>query len=140
MAAPRACEMKFRGSSVLEGEAVQVVHGLAERDHVGILLFHVEQIGFHDRRRAIRHSLAHHHAADVAHECIRHRRTNAAADTRPADQQRVDGKHTKKYLEVGAKEHARPPLADDAIAGSGATSGMIAAPLLPSIWTRPSAW
>src|SRR6476659_11298565 len=99
MAAPRACEMKFRGSSVLEGEA------------------------FHDRRRAIRHSLAHHHAADVAHECIRYRRTNAAADARPADQQRVDGKHTKKYLEVGAKEHARPPFADDAIARLGRDLG-----------------
>src|SRR4029077_5543215 len=47
----------------------------------------------------------------------------AAADTRPADQQRVDGKHTKKYLEVGAKEHAGPPLADDAIARLGRDLG-----------------
>src|SRR6185312_14635402 len=78
---------------------------------------------FHDGRRAIRHGLAHHHAADVAHECVRYRRPNAAADTRSADQQRVDGKHTKKYLEVGAKEYARPPLADDTIARLGRDLG-----------------
>src|SRR5262249_13422304 len=63
--------------------------------------------------------LAYDHAANVAHECIRHCGANTTADTGPANQQCVNGEHAEEELEVGTEEGARPPLADDAIARLG---------------------